>query len=118
MAVMSIEQRFIEWLEKLGFDAFAQVPNPRPSEFVTVERTGGGVENYVDMPLMAIQAWAATQARAEEMALEIRAHALMGARPYGVSFIEVDSGPYKFYDEESMKPRYQLVLDCAAQLLE
>ena len=35
----------------------------------------------------------------------------------GVHSMRVDSGPYKFYDEDSMQPRYQIAFDVACQLV-
>ena len=31
--------------------------------------------------------------------------------------MRVNAGPYKFYDEDSMQPRYQVVFDVACQLV-
>lgn len=109
----SVEQSFVEWLGAKGFAASTYPPD-EGSEFVTVERTGGGVADLIDHPTVAIQTWAQTAPRAEEMALAIR-NALFTSRPYGVAHIAVD-GLYPFYDESTRLPRYQIVLTCAAQL--
>ena len=111
----SVTQAFVEWLADLGYAA-STYPPKTGNEFVTVERTGGFVEDLIDHPTMAIQAWAATETRAEEMANEIRVAAIT-SRPCGVSRISFD-GLYPFWDESTRLPRYQLVLDCAAQLTE
>ena len=115
--VYSVEEAVRNWLVDMGFDAYVRVPKDRPSRFVTVERTGGGVSDMVDHPLVAIQAWAPTQAEAEEDAAAIRMVALVGELPVGVHSMRVNAGPYKFYDEESMQPRYQVVFDVACQLV-
>lgn len=111
----SVTQAFVEWLADLGYAA-STYPPKTGSEFVTVERTGGFVEDLIDHPTMAIQTWAATEPRAEEMANEIRFSAI-SSRPQGVARISFD-GLYPFYDESTRLPRYQLVLDCVAQLTE
>lgn len=111
----SVEQSFVEWLADNGYAA-STYPSKEGSEFVTVERTSGGVDDLIDHPIMAIQTWAQTAPRAEQMALAIR-NALFFSRPYGVASIHVD-GLYPFWDEETRLPRYQLVLDCTAQLTE
>lgn len=113
----SIEEAVRNWLDDMGYSAYVRVPENRPERFVTVERTGGGVENLVDYPTIAIQTWAQTQAEAEEDASAIRMVALMGQLPEGVHSMRVDSGPYKFYDEDSRTPRYQIVFDVACQLV-
>lgn len=111
----SVTEAFVTWLADLGFSA-STYPPKTGMEFVTVERTGGHVEDLVDHPSIAIQTWAATDARAEEMANAIRLEALTGARPEGVHRIDVNTGPYPFWDEYTKMPRYQVVLDCVAQL--
>ena len=109
----SVEQSFVAWLTAKGYAASTYPPD-RGSEFVTVERTGGRVADLIDHPTVAIQTWAQTPPRAEEMALSIR-NALFYSRPDGVANIAVD-GLYPFWDESTRLPRYQLVLDCTAQL--
>ena len=109
----SVEQSFVEWLAYRGYAASTYPPDDG-TEFVTVERTSGGVIDMIDHPTVAIQTWAATPTRAEEMALAIR-NALFYSRPEGVAHIQVD-GLYPFWDESTRLPRYQLVLDCTAQL--
>lgn len=111
----SVTEAFVSWLTGLGYSA-STYPPKEGSEFVTVERTGGSVSDMVDRPMMAIQAWAKTEPRAEEIATAIRTSALTGARPYGVASIRVNSGPYPFWDESTRMPRYQLLLECAAQI--
>jgi len=115
--VYSIEEAVRNWLVGMGYNAYVRVPKNRPQRFVTVERTGGGVENMVDYPLVAVQTWAQTQAEAEEDAAAIRMVALVGNLPEGVHSMRVNAGPYKFYDEDSMQPRYQVVFDVACQLV-
>ena len=109
----SVEQSFVEWLAYRGYAASTYPPDDG-AEFVTVERTSGGVVDMIDHPTVAIQTWAQTAPRAEEMALAIR-NALFYSRPEGVAHIQVD-GLYPFWDESTRLPRYQLVLDCTAQL--
>lgn len=111
----SVTEEVIVWLTALGYRASTQVPEDAPkdpSEFVTIERTNGGVTNFVDNPQIAIQTWAETEARAEEMANEIKVAALTGELPVGVSSMIPDIGPYPFWDEETRCPRYQTVYLC------
>lgn len=112
----SVTEKAVAWLAALGYRASTRVPKDAPSEFVTVERVGGGVRDMVDRPRLAVQAWAADEPRAEEMANAIRLAALTGPLPDGVHSMAVNSGPYAFYDESTRCPRYQVVFDCAAQL--
>ena len=113
----SITEEFVAWLGSLGYSA-STVPPADGAEFVTVERTGGSVADMVDHPSIAVQAWAQTAPRAEEMANEIRLAALTGPLPAGVTRIEVNSGPYSFYDESTRLPRYQIAFDVTCQLVD
>ena len=121
MAVYSVTEAIVAWLAGAGYEAHALPPAEAPDspdEFVTVERTGGGVEDMVDHPTVAIQAWAPTNARAERMANEVRNLALTGERPRGVHHMGVNSGPYPFFDDETRCPRWQLLLDVTCQLVD
>jgi len=112
----SITEEFITWLTAQGYRA-STYPPKTGNEFVTVERTGGGVADMVDHPMVAVQTWARTEARAEEMANEIRL-ALLQSCPRGVHRIDVNSGPYSFYDESTRLPRYQTVFEVTCQLVD
>lgn len=117
----SITEQLISWLENLGYRAGTRPPKDAPDcpmEFITVHRTGGGVQDLVDHPSYALQAWAQTAPRAEEMANDIRFEFLTGELPYGVHHVSINSGPYPFFDEDTRCPRYQLVLDITSQLTE
>lgn len=114
----SVTESIIDWLCAYGYRASTRVPKNPPDEFVTVERTGGNLENFVDYPTFAIQAWAPTEARAEEIATEIRNHAIMDALPRGVHSMRVNSGAYPFFDESTRCPRYQIVFDVAAKAVD
>lgn len=113
----SITEEFVNWLAGLGYAA-STYPPADGDEFVTVERTGGDVTDMVDHPTMAVQAWAQTEPRAEEMAVAIRNAALLSERPEGVTRIDVNAGPYPFWDESTRMPRYQVVFDVTCQLID
>ena len=112
----SVTEAFVDWLTSLGYAA-STYPPKSGSEFVTVERTGGAASDLVDHPMMVIQTWAQTEPRAEEMANAIRNSALT-SYPDGIASIRINSGPYPYWDESTRLPRYQLFLECAAQLIE
>ena len=114
----SVTEAFVSHLLALGYDAYSIVPGDEdaPTEFVTVERTGGAVTDMVDHPSLAIQCWAATDEDAERLANDVRAQIVTGTRPSGVTRVAVDSGPYRFYDEYTRCQRYQMALDATCQL--
>lgn len=111
----SVTQAFVEWLDGKDFAA-STYPPETGTEFVTVERTGGGTEEYTDHPMIALQAWAQTEPDAEAMATEIRNALVMGDYPEGVVKVEVNAGPYPFWDEYTRLPRYQTLYECTCQL--
>ena len=118
----SITEHVTEWVESTtGIHAGARPPKDEPQcpvEFFTVQHMGGQVADLVDHPMVAVQAWAQTGPRAEEMALAVRMEALTGTLPPGVHSMRVNSGPYPYYDEETRCPRYQVVFDITSQLTE
>ena len=116
MAEYSITAGFLTWLAAKGYAAYTYPPKAAPDEFVTVERTGGGVSDMVDHPTIAVQTWALSEARAEQMANAIRFALVCGDLPLGVSKCSVNSGAYPFWDESTGMPRYQTVYDCTSQL--
>ena len=115
--VYSVTEQFVKWLADNGYAA-STYPPKSGDEFVTVERTGGYVEDMVDHPMIAIQTWAQDEPKAEEMAIEIRDSLLLGSLPHGVHHVAVNSGPYPFWDESTRLPRYQMALECASYLTE
>lgn len=90
----------------------SRVPNPRPAEFVTVLRTGGGV--IADQPVVGttqitVEAWAATNPAAAVLAELARAHLhnMAGTVVAGVAVYRVDDvgGPVDLPDPLSDQPR-------------
>lgn len=110
----SVTEQFVSWLNSLGYTASTYPAADAQPPFITVERVGGGVVDMVDRPQMALQAWAATEADAEETATDIRNLIVLGGKPDGVLSCFVNTGPYPFWDESTGMPRYQLVVDCTA----
>ena len=114
----SITEAMVAWLAARGYDASTHPRRDAEPPFVTVERAGGHVEDMVDHPSIALQAWGRTEAEAEAMANELRLALLTGPLPVGVHKVAVNSGPYRFYDAATRWPRYQLALDITSQLTE
>lgn len=94
--------------DRLGVPASSTVPEERPAEFCTVERTGGGYRMGRDAPNLAVQLWAGTEAEAYSLALAARE--VVAALPQLVPPVcrsEV-GGLYSFPDPDSRMWRYQL----------
>ena len=110
----SATQAMIEWLTQKGYSAYSYPPKTG-SSFITVERTGGYVQDLVDHPDFAIQAWNESIADAEQVCIEIRNALVRGDVPAGFYKVEAET-MYPFYDDSTRLPRYQLVLNCTTQL--
>lgn len=107
----SVTEQFITWLAAQGYAAHTYPPADAPAELVTVERTGGAMVDVVDHPTVAIQTWAQSEARAEELAIAIR-DALLTSLPYGCASARVSAGPYPFWDNDTGAARFQTVYEC------
>lgn len=106
---MTIESYVIQYLEQaLGISVTGLVPEQMPDRFVTVEKTGSQVSNYITSASLAIQSWARTQADAVELNELVKA--AMGAMDVNpeISACDLDSD-YNFTDEESKMYRYQAI---------
>lgn len=114
--MFSITDAMIGWIVSLGYAAATHRFSGAPDELVTVERTGGPVRGWVDHPTIAVQCWAPTERRAEEMANELRLALITRATPAGIHKVRADSGPYPYPDQDSRIPRYQFVLNVSCQL--
>ena len=112
---MNVEQSVIQALTALGYDAYADVPNPMPSAFVTVERTGGGASDKVDRPMLAVQVWADGRKAAADLADAVRCDLESLCGTYGFGAVRVTS-IYNWPDMESRKARYQLTVEAAAHI--
>nr|DAF16921.1 MAG TPA: tail completion protein [Caudoviricetes sp.] len=110
--MIPIESVTVEYLCSVGIDAYGDVPADRPAEFVTVERTGGGVDSLADLdsPVLTVQAWSPTRVSAE--ALMCRACNALLDMPDSVAAV-TDSevtGMYNFPAVEERSARYQAVV--------
>lgn len=108
--MVDIEREIIAYLtERLDCTAYAEVPNPRPDRFVTVERTGGIQDVYgaVDYPTVAVQSWETSRAKAAALAYDV--DQLMLEMPIDVTNVMGSdrNSLYNFPDPDSEQSRYQ-----------
>lgn len=111
-----IEADLIQFL-KAGLDApvSASVPKTRPARFVTVERTGGALDQFRDLPQFAIQAWGTSTADAAALADEVRKVLVRVSELVDVARVTVGS-TYNYPDPDSGQARYQTVCDLAVKV--
>lgn len=93
-------------MEATGIQTVLEVPGKRPSEFISVERTGGSGDAFVKHASLAVQSWAKTRRRAAEIASLVE-----GCIPDLIVednvFSAVADGSYRWPDPDSGTPRYQ-----------
>lgn len=105
-----VEALLITYLDALiAAPVGTRVPNPRPSEFVRVARTGGTRLNLVmDQPTVIVEYWADDEATAAEGAQTVRGH-IHAAETFGtvpVLVVGEFAGPANLPDPMSGQSRY------------
>lgn len=114
MIEVNIEAAIIDHLNKCGLNAFADVPKPRPTEFVTVERTGGTSDyNRIDRPTVAIQSWSTSRFAASELALRVDACMDSITENAGITKCKRNS---MYNNPDDSQARYQAVYDLVSYL--
>lgn len=104
---MNVEAALVAYLSReLGVPAYGDVPDPRPGEFVTVERTGGATERFRDLPQVAVQFWAPSRHEASELCRRGVAALAAFEGEDGVCRVDVTTS-YDFPDPDSRQARYQ-----------
>ncbi|MDD7465488.1 MAG: hypothetical protein PUK59_04555 [Actinomycetaceae bacterium] len=108
----AIEARLVAFYSQLedGVTAFTSVPEKRPARFITIERTGGATDRFIDSPQIAVQAWAGTRAQAQNLAYTARLAAQELRLEPWCAFVNL-GGLYDFPDPESKHARYQFTLE-------
>ena len=96
--------------ETTGLKCVLEVPEIRPGEFVSVQRTGGPEKRFSSSPTLAVQSWAKTRRRAAEIAMTVR-NALMGLMAFDCVFAVEIEKTYRWPDPESGHERYQTVVN-------
>ena len=110
---MNIEAHIITWLSSLslGIEAYKDVPATRPKEFAVVRRIGGQRDNLaIDRPSVALQFWAANNARAAELAYQVDEFIEQLAHNNHISRVS-RTALYSFSAADSGHARYQIELD-------
>lgn len=107
-----IEVFYIQYLaEALGVPAFGDVPDLGTStEFVTVEKTGSGLENHIDRATIAVQSWSSSRAAAAALNERVKSAMLASPARPEISRCGLNSD-YNFPDLVRKRPRYQAVFE-------
>jgi len=110
---MNIEAHVMQWLNNLdlSYSAYVDMPAEVPEEFVVVKRIGGRRDSVViDRPRIALQLWAASNARAAEIAYQIDELVTQLAQDSRISKVSRDV-LYSYEAADSGHARYQIELD-------
>lgn len=94
-------QVMVEQVTGTAVPASTKVPNPRPKEFLVVRRVGGSLRDLVtDVPVLQVEAWAATESRADRLAQVVRSlmHYFVEINGFAVNGLEEVTGPVSFPD--------------------
>lgn len=93
----------------------ASVPKNRPDRFVTVERTGGPLDAFRDLPQFAVQAWGKSVVDASSLADEVRQALPDLINLPNVADVTIGS-TYNYPDPDSGQARYQTVFDLVVKV--
>lgn len=113
IAFPDIEELLVGWVPTVVADVpvSTEIPNPRPSKFIRLIRTGGPRQGLVtDQPQVTFECWADRSTAASALAGELRPHvfALGGRRIDGhvIRRVQEFSGPANLPDKTSGQSRY------------
>lgn len=108
---MTIESFVIAYLtEALQVPVSGDVPNPTPTTFVTVEKTGSGVTNHVQRATLAVQSWAKTTAAAMDLNESVKAAMTDMLECAEIGDVELNTD-YNHPDTATRHARYQALFD-------
>lgn len=102
-----------------GTAVYSRVPDPRPAEFIRVERLGGTPDSRVtDRPRVDVGCWSTSEEDAEALMRRTRAYARAMAGTRGTTTVyrvrEV-GGPQWLPDSESGQPKYAFAFEFSAR---
>lgn len=106
-----IEEVVLRHLEsELEEPVFMEVPEDAPDEFVLVQKTAGGSENYIKSAMIAVQSYAGSLLKAAQLNEKIKKAMDQLTDQKEVSKSKLNSD-YNFTDTTTKRYRYQAVYD-------
>ncbi|WRS29610.1 hypothetical protein U6G28_08790 [Actinomycetaceae bacterium MB13-C1-2] len=112
---MNITATVIQWLNgrphlvAAGLEAFATVRKERPPRFITVERTGGAIDTFRDLPNLAIQVWGQSVAECEDLSNLLRRELPHLTEISEIARVSIGS-TYNWPDPDTKQARWQTVI--------
>lgn len=108
---MLIEEFYVNYLsDRIALTVSGSVRHPMPDSFVTVERTGSGMENKIRSATIAVQCWATTRDEAANLCETVEGIMLGSVADANISRCSLNSS-YDFTDTTTKRYRYQAVFD-------
>lgn len=104
-----IEKIILDYLSaELVTPVFMEIPFNPPDEYVTIEKTGSGVDDYINRATLAIQSHAQSLLRAAQINDDVKTvmDSAVVLPEIGKSKLNSD---YNFTDQRSKEYRYQAV---------
>ena len=95
---------------ELDVPVVTEVPEDMPEEFISIEKTGGGEDNYIYESVFAIQSWAQSMARADELNDIVKNEMRNIIVLDQISKCKLNTD-YNYPDKNTKRPRYQAVYE-------
>lgn len=106
-----IEEKLLNYLAgQLEVPVRMEVPEDAPDEFVVIEKTGSGMENYIYTATFAVQSYAPTMCEAAALN-EMVKDAMSGLTTLPCVSRSALNSDYNFTDTTKKRYRYQAVYD-------
>lgn len=104
-----IEKTVLDYLkEHMIYTVSMETPDPLESEYILIERVGGGESNHIKNASIAFQSYADTLYRAAQINEEVK-ETMKGMRDISsVASVRLESD-YNFTDTTTKKYRYQSI---------
>lgn len=103
--------RTLNFIKSLGYQAFREVPDAAPAEFVTVVLDGGGMlTERISQPMLTVECYAPDMKRAREIAFDIAAKCVRMTREVRQVFSVDVNSVYPDPDPDTHAPAYAITL--------
>ena len=106
-----IEKTILDYLNsQLTVPVYMEIPPDPPELFVVIERTSGGMENWINRSMFAIQSYAPTLYEAAELNELVKEAMLQAVTLQELASVRLNS-EYNYTDTSTKQYRYQGVYD-------
>lgn len=108
---MIIEAVIIEYLEKeLGVNAYAEIPEEKPSEYIVVEKIDGGRINQINTSTLSVYAYADSLYKAVLLNERVKSALLNAIAIDDISSSKI-GGENRSIDKANKEYRYETIIN-------